>query len=91
MQQAVSLVVAAKRRLTVSLSGYPSASSPPIRSTLRNAAGSFASRGSEEAPYRIVAWLPFRLVFSNFIGEWHMSHEASMWQILEKTHAECAF
>lgn len=38
-----------------------------------------------------MAWVPFRLVFSNSIGEWHMSHDACPWQILEKTQAECAF
>lgn len=45
---------------------------------------------ASKAPYLIVAWVPFLLVFSNCIGEWHMSHDACPWQILEKTHAECA-
>lgn len=45
-------------------------------------------------PHRIVACVPFLLVFSNTIGELHMSHfpcPLVAWQILENTHAECAF
>lgn len=39
----------------------------------------------------MVALRPLRTNFSNFIGEWHMSHMPSSRQILEKTQTECAF